>query len=164
MTCKSLQAKRIFIFTCLSNINRLSVIIHYHFITSLNYLPQSESERVFDAVNLGRGKLGALKENNYEFGAWDPVESGKSGATASTASKQGSKVSEPPVAEARSGQTFEDYFPLITAAAANAANPPQPPPPSSAAALKGEPVAEPRSGELVLEQNREERDCELCWI
>ena len=126
---------------------------------SLNYLPQSESERVFDAVNLGRGKLGSLKENNYEFGAWDPVDSGKSGATASK-QPQGSKVSEPPVAEARSGQSFEDYFPLITAAAANAANPPQPPPPSSAAALKGEQVAEPRSGELVLEQNREERDCE----
>ena len=75
------------------------------------------------------------------------------------------------MAEARSGQSFEDYFPLITAAAANAAAP-HPPAPSPGAAgaavgatLKGElQVAEPRSGELVLEQNREERDCEWRWI
>ena len=117
---------------------------------------------MFDPAKLGRGKLGALQENNFEFGAWDPVEDGGA-ATAFTASKQpqqSAKVSEqsPPVAEARSGQSFEDYFPLITAAAANAAN--QPPPSS---ALEGQLVAEPRSGlseELVLEQNREERDCE----
>ena len=108
---------------------------------------------MFDPVNLGRGKLGALKENNYEFGSWDPVD-GKGGAKSSSSSSSG-----PPVAEARSGQSFEDYFPLITAAAANAAKSP-PPPPSSAAALKGELVAEARSGEHGLEQNREERDCE----
>ena len=52
---------------------------------------------MFDPANLGRGKLGALKENNYEFGAWDPVD-GKSVA------KSKSSSSEPPVAEARSGQ------------------------------------------------------------
>ena len=131
---------------------------------------------MFDPDNLGRGKLGALAENNFEFGAWDPVDAaGKGdGGLKRPTSKQ---PPPPPVAEARSGQSFEDYFPLITAAAANAAapHPPQPasqkaPSPAAAAAavgatLNGElQVAEPRSGELVLEQNREERDCEWNWI
>ena len=133
---------------------------------------------MFDPVNLGRGKLGALAENNFEFGAWDPVDAagkGDGGLKRPTSKQPQSSVA--PVAEARSGQSFEDYFPLITAAAANAAAHPHPPPqpasqkaPSPAAAaagatLNGElQVAEPRSGELVLEQNREERDCEWSWI
>ena len=130
---------------------------------------------MFDPDNLGRGKLGALAENNFEFGAWDPVDAGKGdgGLKQPTSKQPPSSSGPPPVAEARSGQSFEDYFPLITAAAANAA--PHPPPPASqkaaspaaaaGATLNGElQVAEPRSGELVLEQNREERDCEWRWF
>ncbi len=82
---------------------------------------------------MGRGTLSNLNENNYEFGAWSPVNGGGGGGVAGQASN-GAAVVEKIIEKM-------DYFPPATSA-----NP-------------AEAVKISRSGELILENSREERDC-----
>jgi hypothetical protein len=88
-----------------------------------------QSQKVFDPKNLGRGTLRNLKENNFEFGGWNPQSSsgGDSGVS------EGARVVETVIEKM-------DYFPM------------------------DDKVKLSRSGELLLENSREERDSRFSII
>ena len=64
--------------------------------------------RVFDDRRLGRGSLGSLSEDNFEYGAWRPMDDDKAIV---------SKTGEAAVAEAKSDDVPEAslYYPLSEA-------------------------------------------------